>query len=261
MANIITRRNTLRLAATAAAAAALGERASAQIPRADAAAPRLPLENGATLRVLRPARFVEPDETIFRANTAKFQAATGVRDARRLRRLGGYPPADCGRVEHRHRPRRRARLGRGSARLCRQADRALRPRRISRQALRRLELPRREIRQAREDQQLDRHPVRRQHRPDRLSPLRREGSGLRQDPERPRRIPEALPGAEEDQQAGRLRARQRGRRRQRLRALAGVVARRLPGRRGRQGRDQQQGDDRGAALSQGALSELHQRHA
>jgi multiple sugar transport system substrate-binding protein len=78
MANIITRRNTLRLAATAAAAAALSGRASAQIPRAEAAAPKLPLENGATLRVLRPARFVEPDETIFRANTAKFQAATGV---------------------------------------------------------------------------------------------------------------------------------------------------------------------------------------
>ena len=32
-------------------------------------------------------------------------------------------------------------------------------------------------------------------------------------------------------------------------------------RRGRQGRDQQQGDDRGAQLSEGALSDLHQRHA
>ena len=78
MVNIITRRNTLRLAATAAAAAALSGRASAQIPRAEAAAPRLPLENGATLRVLRPARFVEPDETLFRANTAKFQQSTGI---------------------------------------------------------------------------------------------------------------------------------------------------------------------------------------
>jgi multiple sugar transport system substrate-binding protein len=78
MATIITRRDTLRLGAGAAAIAALGEQAVAQVPRADVAAPKLPIENGATLRVLRPARFVEPDETIFRANTAKFQAATGI---------------------------------------------------------------------------------------------------------------------------------------------------------------------------------------
>jgi multiple sugar transport system substrate-binding protein len=79
MHHIITRRDTLRLGAIAAAAAAFGERASAQqVPRVDVTAPKLPLENGASLRVLRPARFVEPDETIFRANTEKFQQATGV---------------------------------------------------------------------------------------------------------------------------------------------------------------------------------------
>ncbi len=48
------------------------------IAAGSATLPNLPIENGATLRVLRPARFVEPDETIFRANTAKFQAATGI---------------------------------------------------------------------------------------------------------------------------------------------------------------------------------------
>ncbi|HEY0439624.1 MAG TPA: extracellular solute-binding protein, partial [Xanthobacteraceae bacterium] len=78
MTFIVTRRDTLRLGASAAAAAALSGRAHAQVPRADVAAPKFPLENGATLRVLRPARFVEPDETIFRANTAKFQQTTGV---------------------------------------------------------------------------------------------------------------------------------------------------------------------------------------
>jgi multiple sugar transport system substrate-binding protein len=79
MAHIITRRDTLRLAATAAAAAAFSDRAAAQqVPRTDVAAPKLTPENGASLRVLRPARFVEPDETFFRANTAKFQAATGI---------------------------------------------------------------------------------------------------------------------------------------------------------------------------------------
>lgn len=52
--------------------------ALAQIPAATVAAPRLPLENGATLRVLRPVRFVQPDEEVFRANAARFTAATGV---------------------------------------------------------------------------------------------------------------------------------------------------------------------------------------
>ena len=79
MTTIITRRDTLRLAAGGAALAALSERVAAQpVPRAEVAAPKLPIENGATLRILRPARFVEPDETIFRANTAKFQQATGI---------------------------------------------------------------------------------------------------------------------------------------------------------------------------------------
>src|ERR1019366_4000162 len=37
-----------------------------------------PLEKGATLRVIRPTKFVDPDETVWNANTAKFAAATGV---------------------------------------------------------------------------------------------------------------------------------------------------------------------------------------
>src|ERR671920_279375 len=69
MAFIITRRESLRLTAAGIAAAALPRGASAQVPRADVAAPNLPIEKGATLRILRPARFVEPDEVIFGANT------------------------------------------------------------------------------------------------------------------------------------------------------------------------------------------------
>jgi len=78
MANIITRRDALRLTAGGAAALALAGEAGAQVPRTDAGAPPFNPEKGASLRILRPARFVEPDETIFRANVAKFQETTGI---------------------------------------------------------------------------------------------------------------------------------------------------------------------------------------
>ena len=68
---------TRRLVGGLGAGLIAGE-ALAQIPAATVAAPRLPLENGATLRVLRPVRFVQPDEEVFRANAARFTAATGV---------------------------------------------------------------------------------------------------------------------------------------------------------------------------------------
>jgi multiple sugar transport system substrate-binding protein len=79
MANIITRRGALGVGAGALAAATAGGEAFGQrIQAANAEAPRLPLESGASLRVIRPTRFVEPDEVIFRENTAKFTQATGV---------------------------------------------------------------------------------------------------------------------------------------------------------------------------------------
>ena len=52
--------------------------ARAQIRAADVAAPRLPAEPGARLRVLRPAKFVEPDEAIFNANSRRFTERTGI---------------------------------------------------------------------------------------------------------------------------------------------------------------------------------------
>lgn len=78
MAFIITRRQSLALGAGAVAAGLAGQASAQAITRADVAAPRLPIENGATLRMLRPVRFVQPDEEIFRANCARFSAATGV---------------------------------------------------------------------------------------------------------------------------------------------------------------------------------------
>ena len=77
---LITRRTALQLGASAAALGASGDFAFAQsaIKTADATPPKLDIEKGATLRMLRPARFVPPDEENFRANCAKFAKDTGV---------------------------------------------------------------------------------------------------------------------------------------------------------------------------------------
>src|SRR4051795_10749373 len=76
----ITRRDALALGVSAAALAATG--ASAQTASAIKAAvvpePKLPIEKGASLRMLRPVRFVPADEEVFRANAARFTAKTGV---------------------------------------------------------------------------------------------------------------------------------------------------------------------------------------
>jgi multiple sugar transport system substrate-binding protein len=79
MANIITRRSILGAGAGLAALGAGGQAfAQSNIRTAPATAPNLPLENGATLRMLRPVRFVQPDEEVFRANCARFTQQTGV---------------------------------------------------------------------------------------------------------------------------------------------------------------------------------------
>lgn len=78
MSFIIKRRDAVKVSA-AAAALALTRSANAQaIPTAAATPPKLNIEKGASLRILRPSRFVEPDETIFRANAAKFAKEFGV---------------------------------------------------------------------------------------------------------------------------------------------------------------------------------------
>jgi multiple sugar transport system substrate-binding protein len=75
----LTRRDTLILGAGALAATGLaGNAARAAIPVADVPPPKQEAEKGATLRVLRPSKFVDPDETIFRANTKAFTEATGI---------------------------------------------------------------------------------------------------------------------------------------------------------------------------------------
>ena len=64
---------------TGAMASGLMGRAEAAIPTADVPTPDLPIEQGASLRVLRPTKFVATDETVFNENTARFTAATGVK--------------------------------------------------------------------------------------------------------------------------------------------------------------------------------------
>lgn len=73
---IITRRRAVALGAGLAAASALPGRA-AVVP-ADVPAPKLPIEAGARLRVLRPAKYIDPDEAIFTANSKAFTERTGI---------------------------------------------------------------------------------------------------------------------------------------------------------------------------------------
>src|SRR6202140_3302332 len=80
MSNDVTRRDALGLGLSVAALAATGASAqsASNVKVADAAAPTLTIEKGASLRMLRPVRFVQTDEDVFRANAAKFTDKTGV---------------------------------------------------------------------------------------------------------------------------------------------------------------------------------------
>jgi multiple sugar transport system substrate-binding protein len=100
MTQVLTRRGTLAMAgATLAAGPALAQApAPAPAPAAGAAPaaapaaapsvspiavapaarPAWPIEQGASLRMLRPVRFVQPDEEVWRSNCAKFTQQTGV---------------------------------------------------------------------------------------------------------------------------------------------------------------------------------------
>jgi multiple sugar transport system substrate-binding protein len=75
---IITRRTALLTGAAAVGASVLPNFAMSAIPIGNATPPKLPIESGATLRVLRPTKFLDPDEIIFRQNVEKFTAQTKV---------------------------------------------------------------------------------------------------------------------------------------------------------------------------------------
>ena len=77
---LFTRRNAIQLGAGALAGTTMLASGSlrAQIAVKDVAPPSLPIEDGATLRVLRPSKFVQGDETLFLENSKKFTEKTGV---------------------------------------------------------------------------------------------------------------------------------------------------------------------------------------
>lgn len=74
----ITRRTALAAGGGALAAAGLPGFQASALTIANVEPPKLPLENGATLRVLRPTKFLDPDEVVFRANLKAFSDKTGV---------------------------------------------------------------------------------------------------------------------------------------------------------------------------------------
>ena len=76
----VNRRRTLQLGLGALAGTTILGRRSAlgAVAVKDVAPPRYEIEEGASLRVLRPSKFVQGDETLFLENTEKFTAATGV---------------------------------------------------------------------------------------------------------------------------------------------------------------------------------------
>ena len=81
----ITRRDLLALGAAALGASTvpiIGARAQtaapSDVPMADVKPPDLPIEKGATLKVLRPAKFIDPDQVWWDKNTQKFTETTGI---------------------------------------------------------------------------------------------------------------------------------------------------------------------------------------
>lgn len=78
----ITRRESLALGAAALGATSIpiiGARAAVDdVPTADVKAPEYKIEKGASLHMIRPAKFIDPDEVWWKKNTEEFTKKTGV---------------------------------------------------------------------------------------------------------------------------------------------------------------------------------------
>ena len=167
---LFTRRDALQIGAGALAGTTMLASGSlrAQIAVKDVAPPKFEIESGATLRVLRPSKFVQGDETLFLENSKKFTEQTGVAGHGHQRELGGPAAQDRDRGRDRQRPRHRLRLVRRPAQVRGAVRRPHRPRRLSRREVWRLVADRREVRQEPDDRQVDRDADRRLRQPRRL---------------------------------------------------------------------------------------------
>ena len=78
----LTRRGAMALGAATIGASTLplgaARAAVTDVPMADVKPPNFAIEKDATLRIMRPAKFVDPDEIVFRANTKAFTDKTGI---------------------------------------------------------------------------------------------------------------------------------------------------------------------------------------
>ncbi len=75
---LITRRSLLATGTGLLAAGSTGRPSRSEVLAADVPRPSHPVERGARLRVMRPTRFIDPDQAIWNDNTHKFTRATGV---------------------------------------------------------------------------------------------------------------------------------------------------------------------------------------
>ncbi len=84
MTGIITRRDSLVLSAAALAASSVpiigakAQQGPADVPTANVNPPEYKVEKGASLHVLRPAKFIDPDQVYWDINTKKFTQQTGI---------------------------------------------------------------------------------------------------------------------------------------------------------------------------------------
>ncbi len=260
MQDKFTRRDALGLGVSAAALYATGASAQSTIKAADVPAPDFKIESGAKLSMLRPVKFVQPDEDIFRANAKRFTDKTGVemkvdfvgwedinQQTAVTSNSGAGPDLIMGFSDAPHIYQDKLieltdvadYLGKKYGGWATMAQRYGKKHGTNTW----IGIPFGAS----------------------FGPLIYRKSILQQIgydkvPDDMAGVLDVVQEAEGRRQAGRLRARQCGRRRQRLRQLDPVVARRLAAGREGRGHHQLEGDDRGAEISEGALSDLHSGH-
>src|SRR5690242_9275423 len=225
MRNDITRRDALALGLSAATLAATGAAAqTSTIKAADVAAPKREIEKGASLRMLRPVRFVQADEDVFRANAAKFTKETGVevkvdfvgwedinQQTAVTSNSGAGPDIIIGFTDAPHI----------------YADKLIELTEVADYLGKRYGnwmFLAEKIRQALQEQRMDRIAFRSQQRSAGVSKINRARGRIRKSAGRSCGFSGPLPKAAEGRQAGGVRARQRRGRRQRVRELDIVVA-------------------------------------